>query len=177
MKSEQLQKFYNMAEPRSEEAIRKAEERKTKRKDKELLLQDLCARLPYNVCINDCGTPHRLVNICWDGIKFVVNCSPFGTGHGRIGTPLFDGDVCRVKPYLRPMSSMPEEEREFLNRMALENDLKCIEEEDPQKVFLLRIKHDAEELAYLYEHHYDVNGLIPSGHAIEVTEDNNPYKE
>lgn len=28
MKSEQLQKFYNMAEPRSEEAIRKAEERK-----------------------------------------------------------------------------------------------------------------------------------------------------
>lgn len=157
--------------------VRQKKERKTKRKDKELLLQDLCARLPYNVCINDCGTPHRLVNICWDGIKFVVNCSPFGTGHGRIGTPLFDGDVCRVKPYLRPMSSMPEEEREFLNRMALENDLKCIEEEDPQKVFLLRIKHDAEELAYLYEHHYDVNGLIPSGHAIEVTEDNNPYKE
>ena len=176
MKPEQLQKFYNMAEPRSEEAIRKSEERKTKRKDKELLLQDLCARLPYNVYIDDCGTPHRLVNICWDGIKFVVNCSPFGTGHGRIGTPLFDGDVCCIKPYLRPMSTMPEEEREFLNKMALENSLKCIEEEDPQKVFLLRIKHDAEELAYLYEHHYDVFGLIPAGLAIS-TETFNPYKE
>ena len=74
------------------------------------------------------------------------------------------------------MSTMPEEEREFLNKMALENSLKCIEEEDPQKVFLLRIKHDAEELAYLYGHHYDVLGLIPAGLAIS-TETFNPYKE
>jgi len=83
-------------------------------KDKELLLQDISGRLPYKVYINDRGTPHRLVNICWDGIKFVVNCSPFGTGHGRIGTPLFDGDICYIKPYLRPLSSMTEEEAKEL---------------------------------------------------------------
>lgn len=169
MKPEQLQKFYDMAEPRSEEAIRKSEERKTKRKDKELLLQDLCARLSYNVYIDDCGTPHRLVNICWDGIKFVVNCSPFGTGHGRIGTPLFDGDVCCVKPYLRPMSSMTEEEREEYEK-TLE-----IEYQDmlPEPIYHKTL----DSYYYLLEHHFDFRGLIPAGLAIAVTEENNPYKE
>ena len=138
-------------------------------KDKELLLEDLSARLPYHVK-------------CKVWLKYGT------TEEGLLDLEHNYGDVLQdaffytdrikdIKPYLRPMSSMPEEEREFLNRMALENSLKCIEEEDPQKVFLLRVKHDAEELSYLYKHHYDVNGLIPKGLAIEVTEDNNPYKD
>lgn len=30
---------------------------------------------------------------------------------------------------------------------------------------------------YLYSIHIDINGMIPKGLAIEVTEDNNPYKD
>ena len=80
-------------------------------------------------------------------------------------------------PYLRPMSSMPEEEFEYLTKLGVENSLKCIEIDDPKESFSLATKFCVEQLGYLYEHHYDVNGLIPSGLAIEVTEDNNPYKE
>ena len=79
-------------------------------KNEYLLLKDLCMRLPYKVYINDSGIPRKLVNICWDGIKFVVNSSPFGTGHGHMGIPLFNDNICYIKPYLRPMSSMTEEE-------------------------------------------------------------------
>ena len=125
-------------------------------KDKELLLQDLCARLPYGVKIqyDIYGIQDLSIHELNAYIKGIKN----------------------IKPYLRPMSSMPEEESEFLNKMALENSLKCIEEEDPQKVFSLRIKHDVEELAYLYKHHYDVFGLIPKDLALS-TETYNPYKD
>jgi len=137
--------------------------------EKDLLFKDLSARLPYHVR-------------CKVWLKYgTTEEGPLDLEH-NYGDVLQDAffyhdRIKDIKPYLRPLSSMTEEERELLNRMALENSLKCIEEEDPQKVFLLRVKHDAEELAYLYKHHYDVNGLIPSGHAIEVTEDNNPYKD
>lgn len=138
--------------------------------DKQLVIQDLCARLPYGVKAQYYGSEEEMLTV--DTIEAIYTQPSVEIVIGQYGLELDD-----IKPYLRPMSSMTEEEREFLNRMALENNLKCIEEEDPQKVFLLRVKQDVEELAYLYKHHYDVNGLIPSGHAIEVTDENNPYKD
>lgn len=175
MKPEQLQKFYNMAEPRSEEAIRKAEERKTKRKDKELLLKDLCARLAYGVYVKDInqGTKVCKIHEMKPSNTYCLTLIPMSDSYYY---QVYSCDIDSVRPYLRPLSSMPEEEREFLNKIALENSLKCIEEEDPEKVFLLRVKHDAEELVYLYEHHYDVFGLIPAGLAIS-TETFNPYND
>lgn len=163
-----------------------------KPEDKLLLLQDLSARLPYRLkgkCEIDASYDTSFDTIfqlhkfdaVLEGIKgdllFVTPLIEDKDEQEFANEEVADGiDILDFKLYLRPMSSMPEEEREFLNRMALENSLKCIEEEDPQKVFLLRVKHDAEELSYLYKHQYDVNGLIPKGLAIEVTEDNNPFK-
>lgn len=143
--------------------------------DKELLLKDLCARLPYGVKAQVLGwdeekgeveVPLKIYSINTDGYVYFES-NDYDVNY----LPVED-----VRLYLRPMSSMTEEERELLNRMALENSLKCIEEEDPQKVFLLRVKHDAEELAYLYEHHYDVFGLIPAGLALSA-ETFNSYAE
>lgn len=135
-----------------------------KPEEKDLLLKDLCARLPHGVHI-------------WTNDKKHLKLWSVEPDENDVYWVNGVYEVDEVKPYLRPMSSMTEEEREFLNRKALENSLKCIEEEDPQKVFFLRVKQDVEELAYLYEHHYDVNGLIPIDCAIEVTEENNPYND
>ena len=129
-----------------------------KQEDKQLLLQDLCARLPYRVKVTFAESSGR--EDC------ILNSQHLNSTYAI--------EYLGLKPYLRPMSSMTEEERELLNRTALENNLKCIEEEDPQEVFLLRVKHDVEELAYLYKHHYDVNGLIPAGLALS-TDEFNPY--
>ena len=140
--------------------------------DKDLILRDLCARLPYNVCINDCGTPHRLVNICWDGIKFVVNCSPFGTGHGRIGTPLFDGDICCIKPYLRPLSSMTEEEKDYVVKHSLGYTANIGGGKKDEKLYF---HFKAESFDWLNKNMFDFRGLIPKDLALS-TGIYNPYK-
>ena len=136
-----------------------------KQEDKDLVLRDLCARLPYNVWVR--------YKTKYDDIERATILN------GNYVREIMEGTSYWVdfKPYLRSMSSMPEEEFEYLTKLGVENSLKCIEIDDPKESFSLATKLCVEQLGYLYEHHYDVNGLIPSGLAIEVTEDNNPYKD
>lgn len=150
-----------------------------KPEEKDLLLKDLCARLPYQVkvSVNGGKEPWTLKGM-FDGEH---------TGMMLILAPSFPSkdvsprtsnwQLSQCKPYLRSLSSMTEEEFEYLNKLGVENSLKCIEIDDPRESFSLATKFCVEQISYLYEHHYDVNGLIPSGHAIEVTEDSNPYKD
>lgn len=63
--------------------------------DKQLLLVDLCGRLPYGVILNCCNTVgERLTAIDENGL---IN---------------HDYDIDEVKPYLCPMSSMTDEQEE-----------------------------------------------------------------
>lgn len=135
-----------------------------KPEDKNLVLRDLCARLPYNVWVR--------YKTKYDDIERATILN------GNYVREIMEGTSYWIdfKPYLRSMSSMPEEEFEYLAKLGVENSLKCIEIDDPKESFSLATKFCVEQLGYLYEHHYDVNGLIPSGLAIEVTEENNPYK-
>ena len=73
--------------------------------DKQLLLKDLCARLPYGTYAHHKNFPNT---------KFKV-IAVFDDG--RIGVteneiPLTPTSINECKPYLRPMSSMTEEEKE-----------------------------------------------------------------
>ena len=119
------------------------------RKDKELLLKDLCARLPYGVKIqyDIYGIQDLTINELNAYIKGAKN----------------------IKPYLRPLSSMTEEEWEEYEK-TLE-----IEYQDmlPEPIYHKTL----DSYYYLLEHHFDFRGLIPAGCAIEVTEENNPYKD
>ena len=129
-------------------------------RDKELLLKDLCARLPYGVICRFTDT--------FDG------CEVDNVLHPDDITDMFrhrshcDSRI-DVKPYLRPMSSMTEEEREEYEK-TLE-----IEYQDmlPEPIYHKTL----DSYYYLLEHHFDFLGLIPAGCAIEVTEENNPYKD
>ena len=80
-----------------------------KQEDKDLLLKDLCARLPYGlICHYNAAIPMlgevinngELQEIKYKGESFVVNGADC----------LYDD----IKPYLRPMSSMTEEEKEYI---------------------------------------------------------------
>ena len=114
-----------------------------KQEDREVLLKDLCARLPYGVKIqvND-----------WA----VVNTT-LKTGHIE---RLLNDDI-ELKPYLRPMSSMTEEEKQILEL--------CNAFVEPRSIEL--------KVDFYNQHHLDYRGLIEKGLAIEVTEENNPYVE
>ena len=124
--------------------------------DKELLLKDLSARLPYGVKVyvgEDLAMTLKQIDykgFCesWENEDF--KC------HSRW-----------MLSYLRPMSSMTEEEKEEYCNL--------------QTKFLCSSQYpvtDAYELFdWLNARHFDYRGLIPMGLAIAVTEENNPYKE
>lgn len=121
-----------------------------KQEEKELLLQDLCGRLPHSV-VCECsynkenGSSDRL-KICSEG-TLQLNTDVLG---------LFIEDEINLLPYLRPMSSMTEEEwKEF--------DWFVKQELDE----LIRFKNT---LKFYVRHHIDYNGLIPMGLALPAPE-------
>lgn len=133
--------------------------------EKQLLLKDLCARLPYGVKIEI--TAHNLdyekdfgrvviADVCSiqtakddDGNLFpcVITCYDKYKTQGN--------DVESIKPYLRPMSSMSEEEREYYFVVR-------------GKVFSGIIEAETD---WLNAHHFDYRGLIEKGLALEAPED------
>jgi len=121
--------------------------------DKELLLKDLCARLPYGVIVR---LDYR------DGTVVTREM-----GLGSLHDIMFDN--AESKPYLRPMSSMTDEElKEFIS--IHENVLVA-----SKNKYTIILSLDATD--WLNAHHFDYRGLIEKGLAIEVTKENNPYKD
>jgi len=133
------------------------------KEEKQLLLIDLCARLPYDVQISktyardDNSTyisePHLVRSINRDCVILVEN-EPF-----LDGTPDIDAWAIEdVKPYLRPMSSMTEEED--ARRCAFLDD---IEGGIEDAIF--------NYIDWLNAHHFDYRGLIEKGLALEAPKD------
>ena len=113
-------------------------------KDKELLLKDLCGRLPYGVEIQVKEWATLDTELKIGHIQRLLN------------------DNIELKPYLRSTSSITTEEKEELVKEFWGSHT---------------IKDRFEEVCWYLSKHFDINGLIPKGLAIEVTEENNPYKE
>ena len=140
-----------------------------KQEDKELLLKDLSSRLPYGIkieltwwvmgegtCINTTLEP--------DQIEQLLNDK--------------DGNT-EIKPYLRPMSSMTEEEKKEISVLLnyefyIDDDYALVAEDDRHRIRLDLIQV---YIDWLNANMFDYRGLIPKDLAIEVTEENNPYKE
>lgn len=118
--------------------------------EKELLLKDLCARLPYGVKCTFYKKRYigTIVNI------FDPTTDEFGGLFPLI--TVFDNtyhkaDLTDVKPYLRSMSSMTEEELyEWTHTWIMDST--------------------AEKYDWLNENHLDYRGLIPMGLALPAPE-------
>ena len=122
-------------------------------KDKELLLKDLCARLPYGVKIQltwwvmDDGT-YMNTTLEPDHIEQLLN--------NEVGNT----DDTEIKPYLRPMSSMTDEEKlEYRKTQWVYQADYCAPE----------YFDDLESYDWLNKNHFDYRGLIEKGLAIDAT--------
>jgi len=82
--------------------------------DKDLLYIDLCARLPHHGLIVRWGDDD--FNIIGVGFGRITLLKPFMSNIS--GSPLVE----EVRPYLRPMSSMTEEERRIYDCLACDFD-------------------------------------------------------
>ena len=128
--------------------------------NKLLLLLDLTPRLTYGViCHTERGDGYLCsINQTIFGNEYGININPLKRDYFNDG----DSEETIVKPYLRPMSSMTEEERTKIASMAgYFNDLtKAIE-----VCFACLPVVD-----YCYSRHLDIHGLIEKGLALEAKE-------
>ena len=138
------------------------------REDKELLIRDLCGRLPYQVRmfeiepINDIQSHLTLYSI--SNKESVMCITPSG---GVIGS-----SVDAFKPYLFPISSMTEEQREeFLNIQTEERQilLNALIEYKSGKYDKIPIIAPYKQIEWLNKNHFDYRGLIEKGLAINAT--------
>lgn len=144
-----------------------------KQEDKDLLLCDLCARLPYGVKLwhesyVDLITLHS-IDATHCGVEISIDSSDSGT-------PWWN-NIEQVKPYLFPLSSMTEEQlNDFyatirpIVEVALDayKDDK-IEYEGERPITLNDIKTDIVAVNWMLKNHFDMNGLIPMGLAVDAT--------
>ena len=159
--------------------------------DKELLFKDLSSRLPYGVkCWASYNKfPTTLVDVNADVVGdnlFIVTVKLKKTG---LNSPSLIEDI---KPYLRPMSSMTEEEAKELSILCDITGVLSIKITDEyidfevddgfssietKIIWYNDIISSIEIFDWLNKNHFDYRGLIPMGLAIAVTKENNPYKK
>lgn len=154
--------------------------------ERELLYADICARLPYAVKAK-CTDIHSIDNLSVTETDIqCVTITSIDPAYGPIG---FDTDdnfgstlIDNIRPYLRTMSSMTEEEKEVLCELCEffepYNDrddfshygIEIIEEfcVNDEKIPLREINYKV--IDWLNSHYFDYRNLIEKGLAIEAPE-------
>lgn len=126
--------------------------------EKELLTKVLCEQMPYGVKYKDSHGYKEILNMWSPGF------------HTALNTILYDG---RPSLYLRPLSSMTEEEMEELKKLRSG----LLWRKDVLRDTVLDIWYSTDAFDYLNAKHFDVRGLIPMGLAIAAVGRDNPYNE
>ena len=137
-----------------------------KKEDKNLLLKDLCARLPYGIYAN---LPNHLLvshkyyikefNVKNEWTNGILYCA------GR--EQIYGAKIEDIQLYLRPMSSMTEEEKD---KLQLLHDIIC-DENYGDRYSPSAWSTINEWVDYCNSRHLDHYGLIEIGLALEAPED------
>ena len=118
---------------------------------KEKLTADICARFPYGVYVKMNDTDMRVIDIYYSRGDVFFNL---------VGEKTVVGvEVDRLRPYLRSLSTMTEEEKnEYLQTFDGHED------EFGNKM----VHMSSASYAWLIKKHFDYQGLIPLGLAFEA---------
>lgn len=121
----------------------------TKKEKETLLTQDLCARLPYGLKVQIANNDYNVIGVT----KYP---SDEGEWVWCVKTDVSEPiEIEYVKPYLRPLSSMTDEEREYFESLS---DMKCT------------LGYAMVKANFCLKRHLDINSLIPMGLAVEAPE-------
>ena len=128
--------------------------------NKELLLKDLCSRLPYGVKASYYGAEEERETL--DEIECV-------TLDGCVDIGQYSLPIERIKPYLFPLSSMTEEQKKYItDRWGINEDFNF--EIDPNwGEYIVELDDTINFINWLNENRFDINNLIPKGLAIDAT--------
>lgn len=139
------------------------------KEEKQLLVKDLCARLPYKVIVEIISYGQENLRP-WFGELSCKDLECF----------MLDVAYKSMKPYLRPMSSMTKEEEEQFENLTY-NEHEDFETTTGRRMILATdsdtgygseyFSEDISEVVdWLNKHHFDYRGLIEKGLALEASE-------
>ncbi len=146
--------------------------------DKNLLLRDLCGRLPYGVKLQKSNEQNIIVDL------YAINLNnytiDFYTYKGKsltIGntSKLARSGILLYKPCLFPMSSLTEEQYNSLHELGILNNCShSYEYVNPHIhgvsfIFKEFKTYSLELIEWLLKNHFDIYGLIPMNLAIDAT--------
>lgn len=121
---------------------------------KDLLLKDLCARLPYEVKVQvfnyGVESVETLYQIDLDGYISTLECDELKYSY---------------KPYLFPFSSMTEELKNFIRWKLTTPKYDSFDEDSIEDL----LNNNRQVVHFCYENHIDINGLIEKGLAKDAT--------
>jgi hypothetical protein len=132
--------------------------------EKQLLLKDLCGRLPYGVKVKylywdeDKGCEYPVPMILDD-----INSDGYIRFHGDIADGEGRGYILTYLPYLRPMSSMTEKEKFEIWGKFYEKDGRGFPDGIKESMVF-------DYVDWLNIRHFDFRGLIEKGLALEAPE-------
>ena len=135
--------------------------------EKDLLFRDLSARLPYHVRVKiwiDYGTEEGILDLEHNYADVLLHA-------------FYYNKIKKIKPYLRSMSSITEEEKkEILEKVdpLLENSLSNTYDKNGEiknDIFSLNRLWEPVFIEELTKRHFDYRGLIEKGLAIEAPKD------
>lgn len=144
------------------------------KEEKELLLKDLCARLPYNLRVYD-----KNGNFNTSYVNLLHINGKVAEAFIGVGLQCRTAPIDEIRPYLFPLSSITKEQAEDLFKTfglvlpSTEEDYIKINEVTGITFFLLRgfdVEAHLDKLVdWLNKNHFDWRGLIPIGLAIDAT--------
>lgn len=124
--------------------------------DKELLLKDLCARLPYNVKVQHIKNYKDKEN---SSIK-TLNYSLL-----TIVDSIFEHE--ELRPYLFPLSSMTEEQKKEYKSFSYHVEMNNLPDYEAEMV---EVECATDLIDWYNENHFDYRSLIEKGLAIDCTD-------
>lgn len=138
--------------------------------EKDLLLKDFCARLPYGVKVHakytDLGETIEL-----DGTVVTIdNTGVVGIEvMYDIGSTWTYLQIDDVKPYLFPLSSMTKEQEDEWYEAFIDPLSKRLDRHTRQEDLQLQADAQSFGIEYLLKNHFDIYGLIPMRLGIDAT--------
>lgn len=131
---------------------------------KNLLLKDLCGRLPYGVKVQVAPVPSKE----YEHITFNAKIVYIDINHIGVlsdWNSVFQQDITEVKPYLFPLESMTEEQKkEYIKVCQLDTEMLFKTHIDGTPFPAMYNSQD-----WLDVNHFDYRGLIPMGLSIDAT--------
>jgi hypothetical protein len=138
--------------------------------DKDLLLEDICSRLPYGVkCNVGEETPYTLSGIEIDDAN--GHLFDFVEKKNGLNMQVY---LSEVKPYLFPLNNLTEEQRNEISKLIIDTQYEFspygkINMFGCDNLFISTVKQSNALIKYCIINHFDINGLIDKGLALNAT--------